>query len=67
MACWNGLSHEQQRELIEKGNLELGYRPAGECDNPATLTIEHEDDEAPGPRFYCVPCAITHLQERQKP
>jgi hypothetical protein len=64
MACWNALSQEQQRTLIERGVLELGFRPEGECPNAAVLTIECEDDEAPGPRFYCRPCAIKYLEEK---
>jgi len=64
MACWNALSHEQQRMLIERGVLELGFHPEGECPNRAVLMIECEDDEAPGPRFYCRPCAIKYLEEK---
>ena len=62
MACWNGLSVEQQRRLIAVGNLPLGYVPEGECcTNGAEVAVETEADVAPGPRFYCRPCAIDYL------
>ena len=61
MICWNGLSADQQETLIVTGTLEIGYFPEGECVNPATVAIETEDDVAPGPRFYCKPCAIEYL------
>lgn len=61
MYCWNGLSADQQVRLITWGNLPLGYKPEGECHNPATCSIESEEDAAPGPRFYCYDCAIAYL------
>ena len=62
MACWNGLSFEQQRRLIEVGNLPIDYEPEGEfCDEGATVCIETQHDKAPGPRFYCTKCAIAFL------
>jgi len=61
MACWNGLSNEQQQRLIEVGNLPINYTPEGECQNGASLCIETQDDKAPGPRFYCTPCAVDFL------
>lgn len=61
MSCWNGLSPEQQRALIEDGTLEFGYVPEGECQEPPTVAIETEDDAAPGPRFYCRACALAYL------
>ena len=64
MPCWNGLSVEQQRRLIEVGNLPINYHPEGECDRGAELCIETMDDEAPGPRFYCGPCGAAFLVER---
>jgi len=62
MACWEGLSFLQQRRLIEVGTLEFGSIPMGECQNPATISIETQNDEAPGPRFYCRSCAIKYLE-----
>ena len=61
MACWNGLSADQQQRLIVHGNLEIGYQPAGDCPNGAELCIEIESDVAPGPRFLCLPCAQEYL------
>lgn len=66
--CWNGLSHEQQRKLIERGSLNAfdphDSVPQGGCKNLATVAIETVHDEAPGPRFYCMNCAIGHLIEQ---
>lgn len=63
MACWNGLSIAQQVRLIEHGNLPFGYQPAGTCERGASVAIECQQDKAPGPRFYCAPCAIEYLSE----
>lgn len=63
MACWDGLSPEQQQRLILVGNLPLGYRPEGTCPNGAFVAIETETDVAPGPRFYCLGCAIRYLTD----
>jgi hypothetical protein len=65
MACWNGLSTFQQTVLVEVGTLRLGYVPMGTCNNGASVGIECQDDEAPGPRFYCVPCAIAYLEGKR--
>ena len=62
MACWNGLSLEQQTRLLEHGNLEWGYEPQGECLRPAEVELTTGWDVAPGPRFYCVGCAAEYLQ-----
>lgn len=63
MACWNGLSEEQQRMLIVAGVLFAGHwePEGGTCDNGAEVAVETQDDVAPGPRFYCRPCAIKFL------
>lgn len=61
MACWNGLSAAQQRRLIEVGNLPIDYQPEGECARPASVCVETQTDEAPGPRFYCTECGIEYL------
>jgi hypothetical protein len=62
MSCWNALSHSQQERLVKWGNLPLGYEPEGkECDQGAVVAIELEIDASPGPRFYCLPCAIEYL------
>jgi hypothetical protein len=61
MACWNALSDDQQHTLIDVGTLPIDYEAEGDCLNPATISIETRSDEAPGPRFYCRPCAIAYL------
>lgn len=63
MHCWNGLSEDQQARLVLWGNLPMGYVAEGECERPAAVGIETEDDLAPGPRFYCRECAIEFLQQ----
>lgn len=65
LACWNALSRDQQRRLVEHGNLPIGYEPEGpegSCPRGAEIGVETSDDIAPGPRFYCRPCAIAFLQ-----
>lgn len=62
MACWNGLSGEQQVRLIVWGNLPIDYAPAGTCERPARVAVETDHDNAPGPRFYCAPCAVEYLR-----
>jgi hypothetical protein len=62
MACWNGLSRFQQARLLVIGNLPLGYKPEGSCPNGAEVGIETQGDSAPGPRFYCVKCAVYYLE-----
>lgn len=62
MSCWNALSGEQQRRLIEVGNLPFGYDAEGSaCDRPADCQIETADDAALGPRFYCYACGSAFL------
>lgn len=62
MTCWNGLSLDQQNRLIEVGNLPIGYVPEGDCDNPAQVEITTMWDVSPGPRFYCIECAIEYTE-----
>jgi hypothetical protein len=62
LPCWEGLSPAQQRTLIERGVLDVGWRPDGSCDQPPRCEVITADDEAPGPRFYCYDHAIAHLQ-----
>lgn len=61
MPCWNALSPLQRQRLIEHGNLPIGYIEPDVAHAGASVAIETEDDEAPGPRFYCLDCAIGHL------
>ena len=63
MHCWGGLSEAQQDRLVTVGNLPFGFRPEGECPNPAELEVTTMYDLAPGARFYCIPCAIKYLEE----
>jgi len=63
MHCWNGLSRAQQTELIEVGGLAIGFQPQGECQRPAECEITTQYDAAPGPRFYCLPCALLYVAD----
>ena len=63
LACFNGLSTEQQDRVVTVGNLPIGYVPEGECLNGAEVEDITKWDEYPGPRFYCLPCAIMYLRE----
>ena len=71
MPCWNSLSVEQQKRLIEWGNLPFGYEPEGHpsssCNNGAEVAVETQWDESSGPRFYCVLCAIQYLMAKGLP
>jgi hypothetical protein len=69
MSCFNALGPEQQERLVVHGNLVFGYVPrGGTCLNGAEVGLEFADsypgERNPGPRFYCVPCAITYLEEK---
>lgn len=61
MFCFNGLDGGQQLRLVYHGNLEWGYQPMGRCHNPAQVEVTTVWDEMPGPRFYCIDCAIQYL------
>jgi hypothetical protein len=61
MPCWNALHPEQQDRLIEIGNLPINYVERDPWHTGAEVAIELPDDQAPGPRFYCRPCAISLL------
>jgi hypothetical protein len=65
MACFNALSDEQKRFLILEGYLPWGYEPEGDgCDKGAEVSVECNDDEAPGPRLYCGRCAAKYLGDK---
>jgi hypothetical protein len=61
MACWEGLSPDQQEFLRTEGYLPFGYQPAGVCQNGAEVEVTTMWDEFPGPRFLCSTCAIAYL------
>ena len=61
MACFNGLSAEQQHRVVHVGNLPWGYEPEGLCLRGAEVEITTMWDEFPGPRFYCLGCAVAYL------
>jgi hypothetical protein len=63
MACFNGLSAEQQERVVQWGNLPFGYEPEGTCPRPAEVAVETYVDEKPGPRFYCRWCALVHITD----
>jgi hypothetical protein len=69
MACWNGLSADQQRLLIEVGCLPFGrwVPEGGACPEGAEVAVETMHDTAPGPRFYCRPCAVAYLGKPWQP
>lgn len=63
LPCWNALSPDQQHTLIE-GNRGPDIRVPlgdGQCERYAHVLIETVYDEKPGPRFYCLECAIDYL------
>lgn len=63
LPCWNHLSEAQQERLIYWGNLPLFSEPEGDkCVRPAEVGIETMYDQSPGLRFYCIPCAVEHLE-----
>jgi hypothetical protein len=62
MTCWNGLGTEMQEFLRTEGYIPWGAKPpAGECPRGAEVEVTTMWDEFPGPRFYCVQCAIDYL------
>jgi hypothetical protein len=70
MSCFNALGPKQQERLVVYGNLPMGYVPrGGTCLNGAEVGLEfapnYPGERAPGPRFYCVLCAIEYLTARQ--
>lgn len=62
MRCFNSMSKEQQRFLVMEGYVPIGQVPAGTCPNPAELEVTTMYDLMPGPRFYCLACAVEHLR-----
>lgn len=64
MHCWNALSPEQQEFLRTQGYLSFGYEAeGGTCDKPAEVEVATMWDEFPGPRFYCIECAVAWLEQ----
>jgi hypothetical protein len=63
MACFNSLSDWQKRHVVEEGYLPVGRKhpEGGTCQNGAELEVETQFDKFPGPRFYCVECAVEYL------
>lgn len=61
MTCFNALDGGLQKRLVYHGNLPMGWVPSGRCHNPAEVEVTTTWDEMPGPRFYCIGCAITYL------
>ena len=61
MHCWNGLSPDQQEFLRTEGYLPFGFAAEGECAQPAEVEVTTMWDEFPGPRFYCIGCAVEWL------
>jgi hypothetical protein len=63
MVCFNGLSLEQQYDVLVRGVLEFGATPKGTCQSGAEVAIETMRDPTPGPRFLCMPCAVAYMNE----
>jgi len=61
LLCFNSLSGELQARLVYYGNIPLGSPAEGRCHNPAEVEITTVHDAMPGPRFYCLPCAVQYL------
>lgn len=66
LPCWNGLSADQQKRLIEIGGLQIGWQPEGTCQNGAEVAVETMYDSAPGPRFYCRPCGVEYVASAEE-
>lgn len=63
MHCWNGLSAEQAEFLRTEGYLPIFTAPQGECLSGAEVEVTTMYDKFPGPRFYCLPCAVEYLTQ----
>jgi hypothetical protein len=61
MACFNGLSPDQQHDVLVRGVLEFRAVPAGDCPNGAEVAVETMWDPTPGPRFMCLACAVAYV------
>lgn len=63
LPCWNALSPDQQHRLIQGNTGPPIRRPEGDgqCMGWGHVLVETVWDEKPGPRFYCLPCAIDYL------
>lgn len=62
MWCFEALSAEQQRQVVEDGFLPFGWMPEGDgCDRPADVEVTTRWDRYPGPRFFCARHAVTYL------
>jgi hypothetical protein len=63
--CWNSLSIEDQQRLIDGhyGPLITARSDHG-CTSHARVALEFVGDASPGPRFYCIRCAVSALVDR---
>lgn len=67
MWCFNALSREQREQVVIQGYLDIGWQPEKvECAEAAELEVETVYDAMPGPRFYCIPCAIKYLEQLRR-
>ncbi len=63
--CWNALSSADKRRLVDGNYVAITTAdPAAGCDKRARVLIEFPEDEAPGPRFYCLDCGAARLSRR---
>jgi len=66
MLCFNSLDGALQRRLVYYGNVPMGHAEDGRCHNPAEVEITTVHDAMPGPRFYCLVCAIEYLVQMRR-
>lgn len=60
--CWNAyLKDNQEFHALTGSGLER-LDPQG-CRNRSHVAIETIEDIGPGPRWYCIPCAIGRLRD----
>lgn len=63
--CWNGMTEVQQAHVAQWGSPDPEDYGGGSCPNRAEVEVG-ELGTMPGPRFYCVPCAIELVQQVAK-